>query len=108
MYEAAYRHEARIVPTGQFDHTVLDACILRIVNFESLECLPKLRLTESFEPGETVRILGYRQEALRSHIEGCLNYVLDFSKGTYVTRYDLPQDKNGSRDRIYMYIWELR
>ena len=102
VYEAAYRHEARIVPTGQFDHTVLDACILRIVNFESLECLPKLRLTESFEPGETVRILGYRQEALRSHIEGCLNYVLDFSKGTYVTRYDLPQDKNGSRDRIYM------
>lgn len=98
VYGATHCHEAIIIPhIGTEDHTVLDACILRIFNYENFDPVPKMNLVKRFEPGETVRILGYRQEALRSHVEGCLNYTLDFSKGTYVTRYDLAQEK----DRLY-------
>jgi len=98
VYEATHCHEAILIPyIGNDDHTVLDACILKIRDYEDFNPVPQMNLCERFEPGETVRILGYRQEALRNHVNGCVNYVLDFSKGTYVTRYDLPQEK----DRVY-------
>jgi len=98
VYEATHCHEAILIPyIGNDDHTVLDACILKICDYKIFDPVPQMNLCERFEPGETVRILGYRQEALRNHVNGCVNYVLDFSKGTYVTRYDLPQEK----DRVY-------